>query len=217
MTVSQLNIPHAQTTNCVFEPPFDDQDDLAFHGTSCAYEPAIDVNGFIHGQRSYNPDMFRRAADQVRELDMSLASDLYFYANHPVKLSFTKKSTRALEYALKARGGQSLEYLRKAFDYLGKLDDDATALLNNIDESGACIYAIRLSLLPSTAYTVSGSDLHFSVGVPVSAIVAKLLITRGTNYTDVIPPKPPTGLIKLFESMSNTPQTEDVQSDAANA
>ncbi len=191
METHALDKENAIATGKLFPDAIESIESIAYHGTTCAYSETIEADGFVHGVRPYELDFLTTMADLVRTSNGNLAAELDGEAANPVRLSFTTKWLTALEYALKARGGQSLGRLRLAASMIDSVPEDISSLLKDIDSQDVCVYAVDLSAVDPTAIETAGAVRWVSTSVTPDLIVAKLVIPRGTDYAEFEAMKPP--------------------------
>jgi hypothetical protein len=154
---------------------------LYFHGTSCVFSDQIERNGFEFGYRPWRPDDLSAIAEKIKVFDEPLSKDLNLWAAHPVRFSLTKSFPRAFQHSIKARGGQTLGFIRKIRDRTDCIPDYLTALLDNADAADACIYAVSIKGISSDFYSIEYGVCYVTTSIPLDAIVAKIIIPKGTS------------------------------------
>lgn len=165
-----------------FPESFQDDSKIAFHGTSCAYSANIESEGFKCGYRPFPLDQFAVVADQLANQHFDLAQRIRMCAQNLVRFSLTKNSFQALEYSLKAKGGQSLGFVREAQRLGANLPLELCELMNRIDSTDVCVYAISLDLIPRASCEESGNNIWVSASIPANALIAKVTVPRLTDF-----------------------------------
>lgn len=202
MKIVQPDKNRAVATGKLFCDEIEENPSMMFHGTTCAYADMIEKRGFVIGERPYPSSILTEASTVLEGRNDDLVSKLRLYAEKPVRLSFSTSSLRALEYALKAPGGQTLGCVRSAICEIESVPDSIQDLLALIDAHDVCVYAIDVSAIPQSHIETSGLVRWISAPISPEQLVAKLIVPRTENYNDFTPPKAPT-LEDIYSQMSS--------------
>ncbi len=208
MKETPFNPDKIKATSMVFPDISEPNSNIVFHGSSCAYAPRIESLGFEQDYRPWQNDFLLEAATIIRDISVKDADTIESAVHIPVKLSFAKSSISALKYAITKPGGQTLSFLLPYLKELRKHSCKIVPLLDKVNTSNNCVYAVDLSTIPALNMTAEISiSHHVSAPVPISALVDKVIIPRETKLEDVIVQiKPQYDLSSIYEEIRKTQQ-----------
>ena len=205
MILEPFDIDFIKYNQSVFCGDIENVNKIAFHGTSCKYSNQIEVHGFDCNVRPYDSKIFLEVADLVKDLNESLYTSLTQCANHPTRLSLANNSLRALEYGLKAKGGQSIGFIREAQKLISSnFPAPIAQLLSEIDNADVCVYAVSLCGLAENTIEKRGDIIWLSSSVPANQIIAKMIIPRETDYSRIKTQSGEVSLGDIYQSMSQS-------------
>jgi hypothetical protein len=78
-----------------------------------------------------------------------------------------------------------LGFVRKFKAVKGIIPDRLRKLIEEVEASDSCLYAINISMLIESAKDQYGGILYVTQSVPVSAILGKIIIPRDTEVTQI--------------------------------
>lgn len=181
MTKLPFDEARLTSTGLLFPDQFEDHTRFAFHGTSIAYASGIESLGFDKDFCPFDPMELEAIADSVTQADPKLSEMLRSHAQKTTRLSFSPVSWIPIDYTTRG-GGQIVQMVRRAVNYGAQISEQSQALIESLEQSGGCVYAVDFNEVVARQATTEIITIYSGISIPASAIAARIDIPRHFDH-----------------------------------
>ena len=162
-------------TGKMFPPNIEDYSKVAFHGTSSAYSPQIERDGFLWKYCPIQSSELEAISDSIGDKNPELSIALKQHATKTTRLGFAGTSAHAAIFSLN-RGGQIVKMLRTALTLGAVLSEQVNQLLKELEDAAPVVYAVDMSIYTPSEIRWEIYAFQAQTDIPLENIIGKVIL-----------------------------------------